>query len=241
MEQKKFLTIHNLTCSYDKQSTPIFRNLRAAITKPCLTAIVGPNGVGKSTLLKAIMGFLKPVSGSIHLFGTSIEESRHHVAYIPQLQDIDWNFPLSALDVTLMGLYPRIGVGGFIRRHHREEALHWLGKTNMAEHASQPIGDLSGGQRQRVLIARSLAMQAQFYILDEPYNGIDVASRRIINQLFQTMCQNGVAILAVHHDLANIGDFFDDAWLMSPRTMRSGRCSDILTPAHIAEAYGFAL
>lgn len=239
MPAAAILAVRNLTCAYGQQI--VFQRVSAAITRPSLTAIVGPNGVGKSTLLKAIMGLMTPSSGSVRVFGKAIDAHRSRIAYIPQLQDIDWQFPLSALDVTLMGLYPRIGIGGLIRRHHKDEAMEWLGRVGMADAAHQPIGDLSGGQRQRVLIARSLAMQAQLYILDEPYNGIDDASRAIINELFQSMKSDGVAMLAVHHDLAKIAEFFDDVWLMSPRSMVCGACREVMTPSHISQAYGFSL
>lgn len=238
--KKEPLLINRLSCAYGDDD-PVFEGLNASILLPRRTAIVGPNGVGKSTLLKAVMGFLKPVRGSIRLFGHSIDEVRDKIAYIPQAQSIDWQFPLSALDVTLMGLYPQIGVGGIIRQHHRDEAYLWLEQVGMAQYADKPIGDLSGGQRQRVLIARSLAMQAQFYILDEPYNGVDALSSKIINELFQAMSARGISILAVHHDLAKLKDYFDDIWLMSRVKIIIGSADEVLSSENIAQVYGFAL
>lgn len=230
------LEIHDLTVSYHKK--PVLWDIDLSLPLGKVVGIMGPNGAGKSTLLKAIMGLVPSDSGYVKLFGKSLDEVRKQVSYVPQKESIDWDFPVSVLDVVVMGRYARLGLFQRPRRQDREKALMCLREVDMEALANRQIGQLSGGQQQRVLLARALAQEAELYMMDEPFVGIDITTEKMIMHLLRTMALEGKTIIAVHHDLQSAADYFDWSILLNMRAIAAGPTKDVLTPDRLQEAYG---
>ncbi|MEY5032427.1 MAG: hypothetical protein RL354_1458 [Planctomycetota bacterium] len=220
---------------------PVVEGVDLALRRGSLTALVGPNGAGKSTLLKGMLG-LTPVAdaGRVRFFGTTLDAARGRVAYLPQRSEIDWSFPLRALDVACMGLYRRIGLfrrPGRPARVHAEQALELVG---LADSARTPIDELSGGQRQRLLVARALAQDAELLLLDEPFANVDERSERTIAEVLQQLRAKGTTILAVHHDLATVRAYFDDAVVFHRRVIAHGPAGRTLSESTVARVFGLS-
>ncbi|BDC35304.1 hypothetical protein Noda2021_12620 [Candidatus Dependentiae bacterium Noda2021] len=167
---KPVLEINHLTVAY--QQTPVLWDVCASIPKGVLLAIVGPNGAGKTTIIKTILGLIKPLAGTISIMGKPSHTQRHAIAYVPQRATIDWDFPVTVLDVVLMGCYAQLG---WIKRPgptHIQKAQEALKLVDMLEYENRPINTLSGGQQQRVFLARALMQDAPIYVMDEPFVGL---------------------------------------------------------------------
>jgi len=206
--------------------------------KPQLAAIVGPNGAGKSTLIKAVLGLLPMASGSVKVLGEPVAKQRKKIGYVPQRESVDWDFPVSVLDVVLMGTYGQLG--WFRRPGHgeREWARQCLAKVGLSQYERRQIGQLSGGQQQRVFLARALAQKAEIYFMDEPMAGVDAATERIIFELLRELRQQGKAIIAVHHDLRTVPQYFDWVALLNMRLVASGPVETTFTPENLRKTYG---
>ncbi|WP_111719411.1 metal ABC transporter ATP-binding protein [Homoserinimonas sp. OAct 916] len=229
------IEVRNLSISYFGTSAVTDVSFRAA--PGTMTAIVGPNGAGKSTLLKGILKLIEPDAGEVTIFGRPVGAVRKQIAYVPQRGDVDWNFPINALDTALLGTYPRLGVFRRPGKHERAIARDCLNKVGMSDHALQQIGTLSGGQQQRVFLARALAQQADIILLDEPFVGVDATSERLIVQILHELRDAGATILVVHHDLVTATDYYDHALLLNRRLLAHGPVGEVLTPDRLAEAY----
>ena len=177
------LAISGLTVSYGEK--PVVVGVDFAVEPGSMTAIVGPNGAGKSTLIKAALGIVPRVSGEVTVFGRPLKDERHHIAYVPQRASVDWDFPATALDVALMGLYREIGWFRFARRRHREMARDRLDRVGMADFADRQIGQLSGAAATRIPCL-ALAQDAALYVMDEPFAGVDAATERPSSPSFAT-------------------------------------------------------
>jgi len=230
------LEIHDLTVAYRTQ--PVLWDVDLALPEGRLIAIVGPNGAGKSTLLKAVLDLVKPSTGWVHVYGEPYERKRSWVGYVPQRGSVDWDFPTSALDVVTMGLYGRIG---WLRRpaaHHRETALRCLDQVGIRELAERQINQLSGGQQQRVFLARALAQDARLYLMDEPFAGVDATTERAILTLLQELRRKGKTVVAVHHDLHTVAEYFDHVVLLNMRLVASGPVATTFTKENLQQTYG---
>lgn len=223
------LDFKNVSCTYSGQDTAVIQNFSATIKSQNITGIIGPNGAGKSTLIKCALGLLA-YDGEI-----SIAEN---YAYIPQRKDIDWSFPVSALDVCLMGLYSKIGWLKRITKSHKAEAMDYLDTVKLADYADRPIGALSGGQQQRVFMARALAQQSDLFLLDEPMAGVDQKTQTLLFDLFHSLKNTGKTIVIVHHNLAAVQEHFDEVILLNKSLIAQGTPHDVLTTAHLNKAYG---
>lgn len=201
-------------------------------------AIIGPNGAGKSTLIKAALGLAPISSGSIRVFGQPYAAARLRVGYVPQRASADWDFPTSALDVVTMGCYGRLGWFRRPGRAERERALRCLEHLGMAAYASRQISQLSGGQQQRVFLARALAQDADLYIMDEPFVGVDAVTEKAIIGLLQELRGQGKTVVCVHHDLDSAPEYFDWVALMNVRMVASGPFQEVFTRENLARAYG---
>ncbi|MEZ4814744.1 MAG: metal ABC transporter ATP-binding protein [Bdellovibrionota bacterium] len=234
----KAITVENLSVSYRNNMALWELNLTADPGQ--IIGIVGPNGSGKSTFLKSILGLIPRDSGSIKYFNNlSIEEARPKIAYVPQREDIDWDFPITALDVVLMGLTPRLGLFKWASAEDKAFCLECLKRVGLKEDfATRHIGELSGGQQQRVFIARALAQKADIYMLDEPFSAIDSVSEEIILHLFLELKKQGKTIFIVHHDLFSVQKYFDSVVLLNSRLVAYGKTQDVLTGPNLAAAYG---
>ncbi|MEM8960677.1 MAG: metal ABC transporter ATP-binding protein [Acidobacteriota bacterium] len=230
------IEIHDLTVAYHTQ--PVLWDVDLALPEGRLIAIVGPNGAGKSTLLKAILGLVKPITGWVKVFDAPYRQRRSWVGYVPQRESVDWDFPTSALDVVQMGLY---GALGWFRRpgkSHREQALACLDTVGIAHLADRQISQLSGGQRQRVFLARALAQDARLYLMDEPFAGVDVTTERAILGLLQELRAEGRTVVAVHHDLHTVAEYFDYVVLLNMRLVAAGPVETTFTPENLQRTYG---
>ncbi|MEM9344426.1 MAG: metal ABC transporter ATP-binding protein [Pseudomonadota bacterium] len=227
------LAIRGLTVSYG-QSPAIF-SVDATFEAGKMTAIVGPNGAGKSTLLKASLGIVKPLAGQVTSFGQPLAQAR--VAYVPQRASVDWDFPVRVIDVVLMGLYSEVGLLGRLRGL-RARAVECLERVGMDGFAERQIGQLSGGQQQRVFLARALAQGADLYLLDEPFAGVDAATERAIIAVLQELRDAGKTVVAVHHDLATVPEYFDNVLMINVRKMAEGPVAQVFTDKALDETYG---
>jgi len=228
--------VSGLTVSYG--GAPALWNVDYVATKGTLAAIVGPNGAGKSTFLKGALGLVPTLAGRTAAFGRPIDEMRRRIAYVPQRESVDWEFPATALDVATMGLYRKIGWLRPVRRRHRETALAALAELGMADFADRQIGQLSGGQQQRVFLARALAQDADLYLMDEPFAGVDAATERTIVALLRRLARAGKTAIVVHHDLGTVREYFDEALLLNVRRIAAGPIDEMLTEANLQKAYG---
>lgn len=229
------IEVHNLTVIYHRK--PVLWNIDFTLPQGELIGLMGPNGAGKSTLLKAILGLLPVQSGYAHIWGKPIQDVRQRVSYIPQRLSIDWDFPATVMDIALMGRYPGLGMFGRITRKDRDEASLALEKTGMLSYASRQISGLSGGQQQRVFIARALAQEADLYIMDEPFAGVDAATEAQIMDILRQMQNAGKTIVVVHHDLHSARDYFQWMILINASLMASGRTKEVMTEALLRQTY----
>jgi manganese/zinc/iron transport system ATP- binding protein len=206
-----------------------------------LVAIVGPNGAGKSTLLKAALELIPRASGSVQFFGRPYREARHRVAYVPQRESVDWDFPVSALEVVAMGLYRRIGWCRPVRRAEREQARAALAQVGLADLAQRQISQLSGGQQQRVFLARALAQDADLYLMDEPFASVDAATERAIVDVLRDLRARGRTCVCVHHDLPSVPEYFDHVALLNMRLVAQGPVNEVFTAENLRKTYGARL
>ena len=203
-----------------------------------LVAIVGPNGAGKSTLIKASLDLIPKVAGGVRFFGKPYKEQRGRVAYVPQRTTVDWDFPVTALDVVAMGLYRQIGWFWPVTRKWKKTALEALDKVGLADFAPRQISQLSGGQQQRVFLARALVQGADLYLMDEPFAGVDASTERAIVNLLRELRSQGKTALVVHHDLQTVPEYFDDVLLLNMRLVASGPVSEVFTPENLRKTFG---
>jgi manganese/zinc/iron transport system ATP- binding protein len=209
-----------------------------AVPPGVLLAIVGPNGAGKTTLIKSIMGLIKPAAGSIIVQGQPFAESRRNVAYVPQRGSVDWDFPVSVLDVVTMGRYGSLGWLKRPGRVDRKLAQNALGEVGIADLAGRHIRQLSGGQQQRVFLARALVQDASIYLMDEPFQGVDAKTEHAIIELLRQLRNDGKTVVAVHHDLPTVPEYFDWVTLLNVRRIASGPVKEVFTEPNLREAYG---
>lgn len=230
------LTVRDLTVAY--QEEPVLWDLDLTVPAGCLMGIVGPNGAGKTTLLQAILDIVTPAAGQVRLFGAPYAETRHRVGYVPQRGSVDWDFPTDALDVVLMGLYGRLGWCRRPGAEEREEARAALDQVGMAEYADRQISQLSGGQQQRVFLARALVQKADLYFMDEPLQGVDATTERAIFDILRTLQDRDCTVVAVHHDLQTVSEYFDQVLLLNVRRIASGPVEEVFTEENLRRTYG---
>ncbi|SHJ52898.1 manganese/zinc/iron transport system ATP-binding protein [Palleronia salina] len=230
------LAVRGLTVSYGEK--PAVFSVDATFPAESMSAIIGPNGAGKSTLLKASLGVIPRLSGDVYVFGQAIEKARERIAYVPQRASVDWDFPTTVMDVVQMGLYRRVGLLGRLSGRMAARARDCLDRVGMADFAHRQIGQLSGGQQQRVFLARALAQDADLYLLDEPFAGVDAATERAIIDVLKTLKAEGKAVVAVHHDLSTVRDYFDHVFLINVRRIAEGPVATAFTTGNLQATYG---
>ncbi|MBT6190550.1 MAG: metal ABC transporter ATP-binding protein [Tateyamaria sp.] len=230
------LTVSGVTVSYSEK--PAVFSVDATFPPNAMSAIIGPNGAGKSTLLKAALGVIPRLSGDVHVFGRPIEQARERIAYVPQRASVDWDFPTTVIDVVQMGLYRQVGLLGRLSGQMKTRARNCLERVGMVDFAQRQIGQLSGGQQQRVFLARALAQDADLYLLDEPFAGVDAATERAIVDVLQLLKAEGKAVVAVHHDLSTVRNYFDHVFLINVRRMAEGPVSTTFTTENLQATYG---
>ena len=229
------LVIHGLTVNYDNKT--VLYSVDFTVPPGSMSVIVGPNGAGKSTLIKAALGIVPKVSGQVSVFGLPFDSNRHRVAYVPQRASVDWEFPATAFDVVAMGLYRDLNPFRSLSAEQRARVTDCLSQVGMKDFASRQIGRLSGGQQQRVFIARSLIQNADLYVLDEPFAGVDAATERALIGVLRSVRQAGKTVLCVHHDLSTVPEYFDYAMLLNVQAVASGPVSEVFTSERLQETY----
>lgn len=230
------LKVSNLHVAY--QEKPVLWNVHFELIEAQNYAIIGPNGAGKTTLLKAILNELKPSLGEVLFFGDNLNNVRNKVAYVPQRQLVDWDFPINVLDVVLMGLYAPRGLFARIKNGDKQKAMQALELVGMAEFSSKQISKLSGGQQQRVFIARALVSNADLLIMDEPFAGVDLQTEKMIVDILKKLNKEGKTSLCVHHDLTTIPQYFDRVIMINGRLIAEGLVEEIFTHKNLSETFG---
>lgn len=230
------IKVEQLTVSYEK--TPVLWDLSFTVPAGKLVGIIGPNGAGKSTLLKTALGMLKPVAGSVSFFGQGYRQMQQKIAYVPQREAVDWDFPIRVIDVVLMGRYGRLGLFRWVRRADREAAHKVLETVGLTGYEERQISQLSGGQQQRVFLARALMQEADLYFLDEPFAGIDAATERVMCEVMRNLRDEGKTVFVVHHDLNTVCSTFDWVVMLNMRLTACGPVDEVFTSEAIDTTYG---
>lgn len=225
--------VSGLTVAYD--SKPVLADVDLELPRGALTAVMGPNGAGKTTLIKAMLGLIPTINGEISF--PKINGKKPCIGYVPQSENADWDFPVSVLDVVTMGCYGRLGWIKRPKKEDREFAMECLKKTGMEEYAERQISRLSGGQQQRTFIARALAQKADIYLMDEPFKGVDNATEKSIIELLKELRSSGKTVVAVHHDLSTVSDYFDWVALINISVVASGEVNKVFTSENLTRTY----
>jgi ABC-type Mn2+/Zn2+ transport system ATPase subunit len=201
-------------------------------------ALVGPNGAGKSTLLKAVAGLLPADDGRIFWRGTRVSRWSREIAYLPQREDVDWQFPITVRGVVTMGRYPQAGWWRPFSKADDAAIVRALEAMDLLELQNRQISELSGGQQQRVFLARALAQEAHALLLDEPFSGLDRPSKAALAALLRTLATEGRLILASHHDLETVRDIFDEVLLLKRHAIAFGPVAEVFTGENLEATFG---
>ena len=232
------LDIENVTVAYHGKVALHSASLQLKAGTIC--GLVGMNGAGKSTLFKAVMGFVKPISGRVLVNGLPIHrvQKQNLVAYVPQAEEVDWDFPVSVQDVVMMGRYGYMNFLRMPRSSDKQAVRDSLERVEMWELRDRQIGELSGGQRKRTFFARALAQQATVLLLDEPFAGVDVKTEKTMIRLLMELRQTGHTVLLSTHDLASITTFCDQVVLINRTILAYGETSDVFTEENLSRTFG---
>lgn len=230
------IEVTDLTVAYRER--PVLWDVDLSVPRGKLMAILGPNGAGKTTMIKAILGLVPKAAGRVLVHGKPYAENRRLVGYVPQRGSVDWDFPTTVLDVVVMGRYGSLGWLRRPGRREREQAMAALTKVGMEDFAGRQISELSGGQQQRVFLARALVQDAQVYIMDEPFQGVDARTERAIILLLKELRQKNRTVAVVHHDLQTVTEYFEWVTLLNVRRIASGPVADVFTDENLRLAYG---
>lgn len=235
MEQLKSIHVDRLSVSYHQ--TNALDNINLTLPSSSLIGVIGPNGAGKSTFIKALMGMIPTKNANIRIFSQPVNQVRKRIAYVPQRNDIDMDFPILVQDVVVMGRYPHLNWFSRPGKKDRGLAHDALEKVGMSGFSKRQIGELSGGQQQRVFLARALAQEADLFMLDEPFAGIDVRSEEIIVELLKSLQKEGKTIVVVHHDLSKVTEYFDHLVILNQSLIASGKTEEVFTIKNLERAY----
>lgn len=222
------IEIKNLTVAYGENIA--LEDLNLNIEVGSLMALVGPNGAGKSTLIKTILKFLKQITGEIKINAKTL-------AYVPQRNSVDWDFPTTLFDVVEMGCYGRVGLFKRVSKGEKQKVLKAIEQVGMFEFKDRQISELSGGQQQRAFIARALVQEADIYLMDEPFQGVDSTTEKSIVEILKKLKSEGKTIIVVHHDLQTVPTYFESVALINKAVIVSGKVSEVFTQENIDVTY----
>lgn len=229
------LTTTSLTVCYQDQ--PVLWDVSLEVPQGKLVAIIGPNGAGKSTFMKACLNLIKPLYGEAQFLGMPFEKARLNIAYVPQKENVDWDFPINVRDLVTMG---RFGSLGWLESlGDKDEAIidEAIKMVGLEDYEKRQIHQLSGGQQQRAFLARALAQKADLYFMDEPFAAVDMATEEQLIRVMQNLCQRGSTVFVIHHDLKSVQEHFDWVIVLSKKLIANGAVSECLTPATLQRAY----
>ncbi len=230
------LDVQGLTAGYPGYP-PAIRDITFRVPVGELVGLIGPNGAGKSTLFKSILGLVHPDAGRALAFGRPVREARELIAYMPQIEEVDWDFPITVLDVVRMGRYRQFRPFQRWTPDDRDAAMDALERTQLARFAGRQVGQLSGGQRRRVLMARAIARGARLLLLDEPFAGLDAAVQHDLVEILDGLAQEGKSILVATHDLSCVANSCDEAVCLNRRVIAAGPSAEVLTAAVLTETF----
>ena len=228
--------IHDMTVAYHRK--PVLWDIDLTVPEGKLIGIIGPNGAGKTTLIKAILNLIPLASGKVSIYGQPLSKSRHLIGYVPQRESVDWDFPVTAMDVVMMGTYGKIGWFRRPGEPQKKIASQALERVGMTEFANRQIRQLSGGQQQRVFLARALAQDAQIYFMDEPFAGVDAATEVAIFETLRSLREQNKTVMVVHHDLQTATEYFDHVILLNMRLIAAGPIDTTFTEENLQKTYG---
>ena len=229
------IKIKGLSVSYDRKR--VLSNIFLEVDSGSIYGLIGPNGAGKSTLFKSILGIIEPNSGEITIKGQDIKDVRKLIAYVPQRDDVDWDFPATVRDVVMMGRYPHKKLLQRLSKEDHRITDHSMEQLGILDLAERQIGELSGGQQQRVFIARSVCQEAEIFLMDEPFVGVDMTTEHKIVEIMKDLAKKGKTIMVVHHDLSSADNYFEKVILLNQRLIAYGDTSSVFTKENIALTY----
>ena len=222
------IEIRNLTVAYGENIA--LENFNLDIEVGSLMALVGPNGAGKSTLIKTILKFLKQITGEIKINAKTL-------AYVPQRNSVDWDFPTTLFDVVEMGCYGRVGLFKRVNKEEKQKVLKAIEQVGMLDFKDRQISELSGGQQQRAFIARALVQEADIYLMDEPFQGVDSTTEKSIVDILKKLKSDGKTLIVVHHDLQTVPTYFETVTFINKSVIASGKVKEVFTQENIDMAY----
>ncbi|UTZ40977.1 manganese/iron ABC transporter ATP-binding protein [Vibrio campbellii] len=236
------IKVSDISVTYRNGHTALY-DASFTLPKGSITALVGVNGSGKSTLFKSIMGFVPVSQGSVEILGLPAKKAlkQNVVAYVPQSEEIDWNFPVLVEDVVMMGRYGHMGLLRIPKQTDHDMVTAALDRLNMTAFRKRQIGELSGGQKKRVFLARALAQESEVILLDEPFTGVDVQTEDQIMALLRDLRDEGKVMLVSTHNLGSVPDFCDRTVLINRTVLASGMTRDVFTPENLELAFGGVL
>lgn len=232
---KGTVEVNNLSVSY--YGNEVIKDISFSFETGNLIGIIGPNGAGKSTLMKAVLGLTPKNGGTVEICGEPLKNVRKKIAYVPQRNNIDWDFPIIVKDTVLLGTFPNLGLFKRPKKKEKELATQCLEKVGMQNFSNRQIAELSGGQQQRVFLARALAQNADFFFLDEPFVGIDVASEEVIIKILKDLRDAGKTIFVVHHDLSKVKSYFDDVIMINKELYGAGPVKQVFQPESVQKCF----
>ena len=222
------IEIRNLTVAYGENIA--LENFNLDIEAGSLMALVGPNGAGKSTLIKTILKFLKQITGEIKINGKTL-------AYVPQRNSVDWDFPTTLFDVVEMGCYGRVGLFKRVSKEEKQKVLKAIEQVGMLDFKDRQISELSGGQQQRAFITRALVQEADIYLMDEPFQGVDSTTEKSIVDILKKLKSEGKTLIVVHHDLQTVPTYFETVTFINKSVIASGKVKEVFIQENIDMAY----
>ena len=222
------IEIRNLTVAYGENIA--LENLNLDVETGSLMALVGPNGAGKSTLIKTILKFLKQITGEIKINAKTL-------AYVPQRNSVDWDFPTTLFDVVEMGCYGRVGLFKRVNKEEKVKVLKAIEQVGMLDFKDRQISELSGGQQQRAFIARALVQEADIYLMDEPFQGVDSTTEKSIVDILKKLKSEGKTLIVVHHDLQTVPTYFETVTFINKTVIASGKVKEVFTQENIDKTY----
>ena len=236
------IEVSHVTVSYPNGHQAL-RDVTFTLDAGVICGLVGINGSGKSTLFKTLMGFIRPTTGQVRLNGMPVARAlkTNIVAYVPQAEDVDWNFPVLVEDVVMMGRYGHMGFLRIASRADRDAVDSALDRVGMTAFRKRQIGELSGGQKKRVFLARALAQEGRIILLDEPFTGVDVTTENAIMGLMRELRDNGHLMLVSTHNLGSVPDFCDQVVLINRTLLAAGPTQTVFTQANLEQAFGGVL